>query len=257
MTAAHSHTEHQQHYYDEATDPEFEICRPRGCGRVYEFLLAHKFEAGLDVLGLDLAGRSVLEVCCGSGLMTEALARHGARVTGTDVSAGALVRARERARRYGFDARFQPADAAALPFRDGAFDVVAVHDGLHHLDDPEAAIAEMARVARDGVLILEPARAALTRLAVRAGLAEEVEEAGNRVQRLAGPDVAQTLRAAGFGRVAWRRSLMYYPHVPFGWFRWFESGAAFLLFRAGFSGANLVLGRWGNKLALGATRAGV
>jgi hypothetical protein len=47
---------------------------------------------------------------------------------------------------------------------------------------------------------------------------------------------------------------MYYPHVPFGWFRWFESGVAFLLFRAGFSGANLVLGRWGNKLALGATR---
>ncbi len=144
------HYSHQQHYYDEASDPEFEIRRPHGCGRLYEFLIAHKFGTGLDVLGLDLAGQTVLELCCGSGLMTEALARRGARVTGTDVSTQALARARERARRYGFRARFQIADAEALPFRDASFDVVAVHDGLHHLDDPYRAIGEMARVARGG-----------------------------------------------------------------------------------------------------------
>jgi len=46
--------------------------------------------------------------------------------------------------------------------------VVAVYDGLHHLDDPYRAIREMARVAREGVLILEPAQATL--IAVGASL---------------------------------------------------------------------------------------
>ena len=245
---------HQQRYYDEACDPEFEIRRPHGCGRVYEFLIRYKIDTGLALLGMNLAGRTVLEVCCGSGLMAEALARRGARVTGADVSAQALARACTRARRYGFLADFQPADAEALPFRDQSFDVVAVHDGLHHLETPDRAIREMARVARHGVLILEPARAALTRVAVRLGLAEDVEEAGNRVRRLRAADVAASLQEAGFPRVVWRRTLMYYPHQPSGWLRWFESAPRFALFRAAFWGANILFGRWGNKLALGATR---
>jgi SAM-dependent methyltransferase len=244
----------QRHYYDEACDPEFEIRRPRGCGRLYEFLIAYKVETGLDVLGLDLRRKTVLELCCGSGLVSEALARRGALVTGTDVSTQALARARERARRYNFEARFEVADAEALPFRKGSFDVVAVHDGLHHLDDPYGAIREMARVAREGVLILEPARAAVTRLAVWLGLAEEVEEAGNHVHRLDAGEVAVCLRAAGFPDVSWRRTLMYYPHEPFRWFRWFDSAPSFALARASFRGVNLILGQFGNKLALGATR---
>ena len=254
MSAHHAHYAHQQHYFDEASNPEFEIRRPHGCGRVYEFLIGHKFATGLAVLGLDLTDRTVLEVCCGSGLLTETLARRGAHVTGTDVSTQALARARERARRFGFAATFHAADAETLPFRDESFDIVAVHDGLHHLDDPTGAIREMARVARHGVLILEPARAMLTRLAVRLGFAEEVEEAGNRVQRLVAKNVAACLRDAGFPRVAWQRTLMYYPHEPYGWFRWFDASPSFGLFRAGFWGMNLVMGRWGNKLALAATR---
>lgn len=254
MSAPGTHLAHQQHYYDEACDPEFEIRRPRECGRVYEFLIGEKFRAGLAVLGLDVRRRTVLEVCCGSGLMTEVLARRGARVTGTDVSAQALARARERARRYGFAARFQAADAEALPFRDSSFDIVAVHDGLHHLEAPERAIREMARVARHGVLILEPARAAVTGVAVRLGLAEEVEEAGNHVRRLAPTEVAGWLREAGFSRTSWQRSLMYYPHEPWGWLRWLDPLPAFGMFVAGFRGVNLLVGRWGNKLALAATR---
>jgi len=254
MNMLRPHYAQQRHYYDAACDPEFEVRRPRGCGRVYAFLIEHKFRTGLAVLGLDVAGRTVLEVCCGSALMTEALARRGARVTGTDVSTQALARARERARRYGFQADFHVADAESLPFRDRSFDIVAVHDGLHHLENPDRATREMARVARQGVLILEPAYAALTRLAVHLGLADDVEEAGNRVRRLRPADVAASLHKAGFPRVAWRRTLMYYPHEPFGWFRWFDPVPCFALFRAGFWGVNLLVGRWGNKLALGAKR---
>jgi ubiquinone/menaquinone biosynthesis C-methylase UbiE len=255
ISASTHHLAHQQHYHDEALDSEFEIRRPRGCGRLYEFLIGHKFRTGRAVLGLDLRGSTVLEVCCGSGLMTEDLARAGARVTGTDVSTRALARARDRAQRYDFRAEFQAATAEDLPFRDRSFDVVAVHDGLHHLEEPARAIREMARVARRGVLILEPARAALTKLAIHAGLAEEVEEAGNHVQRLVAKEVAASLREAGFPQVTWRRTLMYYPHMPFGWFRWFDPAPCFGLFRACFWSVNLLLGQWGNKLALGARRS--
>jgi 2-polyprenyl-3-methyl-5-hydroxy-6-metoxy-1,4-benzoquinol methylase len=65
----------QRHYYDEACDPEFEITRPHGCGRLYQFLISHKFQTGLAVLGVELAGKTVLEVCCGSGMLAEELAR--------------------------------------------------------------------------------------------------------------------------------------------------------------------------------------
>ena len=244
----------QGRYYDEACDQEFEISRPHACGRLYQFLIQHKFWAGLKVLGLDLAGKTALEVCCGSGMMTEHLARLGARVTGTDLSTGAIGRAGERARRYAFTAQFLVADVARLPFPDRSFDVVAVHDGLHHLEDPLRAVEEMARVARQGVLILEPARAALTRLAVRLGIAREVEEAGNSVRRLSPGEIASGLRELGFDRVVWRRTVMYYAHEPGAWFRWFDRTPLFLLFRAAFWSVNLALGRWGNKLALAATR---
>jgi 2-polyprenyl-3-methyl-5-hydroxy-6-metoxy-1,4-benzoquinol methylase len=244
----------QRHYYDEACDPEFEISRPHGCGRLYQFLISHKFHTALEVLGLDLAGRTVLELCCGSGMMSEELARRGARVTGIDLSTAAVARARERAQRYGFVAQFLVADAEQLPFPEQSFDVVAVHDGLHHLDDPYRAIREMARVTREGVLILEPAQAALTRIAVQVGIAEDVEEAGNYVYRLVPDRVAACLRQSGFGHVAWRRTLMYYPHEPFPWFRWFDHAPLFWLFRAVFRGANLLFGQWGNKLALAGVR---
>jgi SAM-dependent methyltransferase len=148
------------------------------------------------------------------------------------------------------------ADAEKLAFDDRSFDVVAVHDGLHHLDDPIRAIREMARVARESVLIMEPAQAALTRLAVRLGIAVEVEEAGNEVRRLAPSEVAAVLRDSGFGSVQSQRTLMYYPHEPYQWFAWFDNPALFALFRALFGGANLLLGRWGNKLALSASRNG-
>jgi ubiquinone/menaquinone biosynthesis C-methylase UbiE len=244
----------QRHYYDEACDPEFEITRPHTCGRLYQFLIAHKFHTGLTLLGLELAGKTVLEVCCGSGMLAEELARRGAQVTGIDFSPAVVARAQERARRYGFTARFLTADAEHLPFPSQSFDVVAVHDGLHHLDDPYRAIGEMVRVAREGVLILEPAQAALTQLAVRLGLAEEVEEAGNYVRRLVPQDVERCLHQAGFKHVVWRRTLMYYPHEPFSWFRWFERAPLFWLFRVVFGSVNLLCGHWGNKLALAGVR---
>jgi SAM-dependent methyltransferase len=186
-------------------------------------------------------------------MMAEKFASAGALVTGIDLSFPAVARARERAQRGVFDAQFLVGDAEQLAFADHSFDVVAVHDGLHHLANPERAIGEMARVARHGVLILEPARAALTRLAVWVGLAVDLEDAGNEVKRMVPASAAPILLSNGYSVLRWERTLMYYPHRPFRWFRRFDHPLLFNSCRFLFSAMNLVFGRWGNKLALSAT----
>jgi ubiquinone/menaquinone biosynthesis C-methylase UbiE len=252
--SAYSETRSRQsHFYEEECDPEFEIRRPRDCGRLYEFLIQEKFGSGLRILGLPLTGATVLEVCSGSGMMAEKFARAGAITTASDFSFAAVSRMRERARRFSFDLTTLVADAENLPFADRHFDIVAVHDGLHHLEHPEKAIREMARIASKGVLIMDPAHAMLTRLAVKLGIAEDVEDAGNEVKRLNPRAVASILREYGFNNVRWQRTLMYYPHEPGRIFRCFNNAAAFATFRGLFASANLVLGRFGNKLALAAT----
>ena len=241
-----------RHYYEEECDAEFEIRRPRGCGRLYEFLIEEKFLAGIGVLGLSLAGSTVLEVCGGSGMMAEKFARAGATVTSTDFSSSAVGRMRERARCYDFDLHTLTADAEQLPFADRSFDIVTVHDGLHHLEQPALAIREMARVAKRAVLIMDPANAALTRIAVKLGIAEDIEDAGNEVKRLIRMSWRRFSRVR-FKDVRWRRMLMYYPHQPSGWFRWFDNPLTFTGFRAVFWCTNFACGRWGNKLAMTGT----
>lgn len=244
----------QQHFYEEECDPEFEVNRPHQCGRLYEFLIDYKFALGVELLGADLSNATMLELCCGSGMMTEKFAAIGAKVTGTDFSAAAIARANERAKRFKFDASFAVADAECLEYGDRTFDFAYVHDGLHHLEDPYAAIREMARVAKRGVLIMDPAKAAMTALAVKMGIAEDVEDAGNEVKRLDPDSVSQCLREQGLRQVSWRRTLMYYQHEPFTWFRWFEKEPMFSTFRLAFAASNAIAGRWGNKLTLVAKR---
>lgn len=91
-------------------------------------------------------GRRVLDVCCGHGNATEALAATGAEVTGLDFSAAFLEIARQRVPA----AAFVEGDVQAMPFEDGAFDAVTCNVGLGHVPDPDAAVAEIARVLAPG-----------------------------------------------------------------------------------------------------------
>ena len=90
------------------------------------------------------AGRSVLEVGCGTGLVMARVARFAASVRGIDVSPGMLARARA------LGLLVQEASATALPFPDATFDVVYTFKVLAHVEPVEAALAEMARVTRPG-----------------------------------------------------------------------------------------------------------
>jgi SAM-dependent methyltransferase len=100
---------------------------------------------------LDLrAGQTVLDVAAGNGAASLAAARRWARVTATDYVPGLLARAGERAAADRLEIVLREADAEALPFADGAFDVVLSTFGVMFAPDQERASAELVRVCAPG-----------------------------------------------------------------------------------------------------------
>jgi ubiquinone/menaquinone biosynthesis C-methylase UbiE len=89
---------------------------------------------------MPLAGRRVLDLGAGAGVAGQAALAAGARqVVGVDLSLGML-------RRGGAAGRPVAADAVALPFRDGSFDLVVAAFCLNHLGNLAAGLAEARRV---------------------------------------------------------------------------------------------------------------
>jgi SAM-dependent methyltransferase len=247
------HKQQQAQFFDKV-DAEFEIERPTGTPRFYRWLIEEKFTRSVTAVQPFVDEATVLNVCGGSGMDAEFIARLGARVVVADISPGAARRARERARRHGFELIVVVADAERLPFPDRSIDLVYVHDGLHHLEDPLVGLTEMARVARVAVSVNEPARAAATRLAVRLRLSEEREDAGNDVARVDPNAIASTLEAAGFEIVRKRRYAMVYRHQPGRASALLSVPPLFQAARGALHGFNGVLGGLGNKLTVQAVR---
>jgi 2-polyprenyl-6-hydroxyphenyl methylase/3-demethylubiquinone-9 3-methyltransferase len=88
----------------------------------------------------------VLDVGCGGGFLSNYLGLQGHAVTGLDASADALQVA--AAHDQSGSVQYVQGDALKLPFADASFDVVCAMDFLEHVEDPEAAIAEAARVLK-------------------------------------------------------------------------------------------------------------
>jgi SAM-dependent methyltransferase len=103
-----------------------------------------------------VAGRRVLEVGAGSGRDTLELARAGAIAVVLDYSPASLELVRGQARDQGLAVALVRADALAMPFRDGAFDVVFHQGLLEHFRDPRPLLAEGARItARGGRVVVD------------------------------------------------------------------------------------------------------
>jgi SAM-dependent methyltransferase len=248
------HKAAQSAWFDRDTLADFEVERPFGSPEFYRFLLTEKFRRSVQPFNGRLDGWTALAVCGGSGMDAEFLARAGASVISSDISLGAARRVRERSKRHGVAILPIVADVEHLPFADRSVDLVYVHDGLHHLEDPFAGLAEMARVARQAVCISEPARASATSIAVRLGLALDREDAGNRVARLQPNAVSATFHEAGLHVVHVERYAMYYRHVPGALMSFLSRRPLFDVVVLGWRLANKVIGRFGNKLTMVAIR---
>jgi len=229
------------------TDNEFEIDRPHGSGYLYNFLLNYKFQKALEVLPFPIKGLSVLDICCGSGMISEYYAKKGTKVTGTDLSFECIERAKIRSQRYGFSAKFQMADSENLSFPDDSFDIVSVHDGLHHLDNPKKAVKEMARLANKGVIITEPARALITELSILLGVSLRYEGT-DFVYRFKKNELTSWLKECGIKKVLIERYIMYYPHQPGRFFRIFDNRMFFYIAQKLFQVLNMLFGGFGNKI---------
>jgi ubiquinone/menaquinone biosynthesis C-methylase UbiE len=114
------------------------------------------FHSALDDLWEHAAPESVLDVGCGEGVLTEQFAERlsGGQVVGVDLDDPQLRE--EWARRARPNLDFRSADASALPFTDGEYDLVCALEVLEHVPDPDRVLAEMVRVARRHVLVSVP-----------------------------------------------------------------------------------------------------
>ena len=133
--------EHHDHTHHQAVTPTVEDSAA--------FLLPHL-----------TSSMEILDVGCGAGNITLGRARHleslggnASQIQGMDVSGEALNAARSHAADAGLDVTFFAGSAESLPVLDNSFDVAYASQSLHHMDDPIAALRELARVVRPGGLI--------------------------------------------------------------------------------------------------------
>jgi SAM-dependent methyltransferase len=105
------------------------------------------------VLGLVPPGaRTLLDLACGTGIVTRRLTRPGLRPHGVDRAAGMLRAAAPRL--GGAGGAVVQGDVHRLPFRDAAFDAVTAVWLLHLLDDAAPVVAEAARLLRPGGVLV-------------------------------------------------------------------------------------------------------
>jgi FkbM family methyltransferase len=135
--------------YPEPTSPQFEMFDSAGPLAINRARQDH-----LASLGLDLAGRSVLEVGAGVGWHTAFFERLGCSILSTDARP---ENAAETLRRFPYRAgRVQVADLSVPGSHDrfGDFDIVYCYGTLYHVRDPALCLADLARCCR-GLLLLE------------------------------------------------------------------------------------------------------
>jgi len=101
--------------------------------------------------GLDLAGRKVLDVGCGGGILTEALAKCGAHAIGIDLSNDSIEAAKVHAHQQGLDVeyRYENIEETASKHA-GEFDAITCMEMLEHVPEPDKIIAACSKLLKPG-----------------------------------------------------------------------------------------------------------
>ncbi len=171
--------------------------------------LVSRFLAAVEDAVREASPRSLLDVGCGEGVVTERLARAvpATRVVGLDVADPDLVAEWER--RRGGKLEFHPGSAYALPYGDDEFDVVCALEVLEHLERPADALTELRRVAARHVVASVP-REPIWRVAnVASG--RYVRELGNT------PGHVNHWSSRSFRRFVERAGAVVAVRTPFPW----------------------------------------
>ncbi len=177
-------------------------------GRTGRWLIEHFYAAVIDMLAPDSAGADILEAGCGAGYSTKYLRTAlmpSQRLRATDISASLLQAARQRNPAVEF---FQ-SSIYGLPLEDKSVDTVVTLEVLEHLDNPDAALAELARVARHRVVISTPREPLWCALNLARG--KYPSSLGNT------PGHIQHWSATGLKRLASRRFQVECARTPIPW----------------------------------------
>ena len=137
-------------YQADAVAASYDATRFTGGGQIID---AREKRAVLDALD-SVPGNRVLEIACGTGRFTAAMAAAGASVTALDISPAMMRRAASRVDQAGHSGsvEFIRGDGARLPFGTGSFDAVVAMRFFHLTDTPQHYLQEMARVSTDRVI---------------------------------------------------------------------------------------------------------
>ena len=233
--------------------------RPYQRGKVFEYVGYHALRLAAARFGTDLSQLSVLNTGCGHGFEAEYLANScGVReLVGTDISLNALRAVQRRAQLYRFDIELICADLDHLPLVNNSFQLALCHEALHHIPVPQNSIVEMSRVAKNLMLVNEPAENFVRntfRAVSRIGR-QDYETSGNYSHHFLAKDLNALCRYIGFGDVDAFRCFTICPQEPPKYFGWFENRVLFWIFRRFLEGVNGVFGkRFGNKLSCIAKR---
>lgn len=143
-----------QHNVDAAEVAKFDSLASRWWDPAGEFRPLHEINPlRLDWIRqfVDLDGCRVLDVGCGGGILTEAMAKHGADVTGIDMAEGPLAVARLHQIESGaaIDYRQTTAESLAAEWP-GEFDVVTCLEMLEHVPSPSRVIESVSELVRPG-----------------------------------------------------------------------------------------------------------
>ncbi|WP_286804693.1 bifunctional 2-polyprenyl-6-hydroxyphenol methylase/3-demethylubiquinol 3-O-methyltransferase UbiG [Marinimicrobium sp. UBA4209] len=139
---------------DAAEVAKFEALASRWWDRESEFKPLHDINP-LRANFIDehspVAGRKVLDVGCGGGILSEALAQRGAEVTGIDMGEAPLGVARLHAQESGLTIDYRQITAEALAEQDaGQYDIVTCLEMLEHVPDPASVIRACATLVKPG-----------------------------------------------------------------------------------------------------------
>jgi SAM-dependent methyltransferase len=119
----------------------------------FESILAHENRFILKILG-NLKGRTILDIGAGLGESSVYFAKHGAKVTATDISPGMMSLAEKLAHYHGVSISTAVGPAENLPLEEASFDVVYIANTIHHVTNKRALLENAKRYLKPGGIFI-------------------------------------------------------------------------------------------------------